>query len=468
MATPLSRRQWLQHTTGALAGAAMLGRAVAQEPKAGFRLATFRADVTVPVGHPLMGGGVAPAAVVDDPLEVHGVILGGAGEPVVLASVDWCEIRNDAYDAWRTALANAVGTHPGRVLVSSVHQHDSPIADLTAERILEQNQTVGRICQIDFHQETVGRVARAAREAWRNAKPVTHYGTGQGRVEGVASNRRWRMADGSLSFSRMSRTTDPAARAADDGTIDPYLKTLSFWNGSEPLVALHAYAVHPMSRYGEGRVSSDFVGLARRLRQADQPEVPQLYFSGCSGNVTAGKYNDGAPANRAILAARLKTAMAAAWATTTRHPLEAVEFRSVPLQLEPRNSAGFTREALTARLKNNDKPFDQCLAALGLSWRERADAGYRLDVPTLDLGAAQFLLLPAESYVEYQLFAQQARPDSFVFTAGYGECAPGYIPIEERWRERDSNLADWCWVAEGAEAAMQAAIRASLGTPSVG
>ncbi|MBX3411290.1 MAG: hypothetical protein KF708_01130 [Pirellulales bacterium] len=463
MNAPISRRAWLQ-ATGTLAGAAMLGRAgVAQESPNRFRLATFRADVTVPIGHPLMGGGVPPAAIVDDPLEVHGLVLGGVGEPIVVASVDWCEIRNDAYDAWRSALASAVDTHPGRVLVSSGHQHDAPVADLAAERILEQNQTVGRICHIDFHQETVARVAKVAGKAWQGARPVTHYGTGQARVEGVASNRRWRKPDGTLAFSRMSRTTDAEARAAEDGTIDPFLKTLSFWNGDEPLAALHAYAVHPMSRYGEGRVSADFIGLARRLRQADQKGTHQIYFSGCSGNVTAGKYNDGAPADRAILADRLNRAMAAAWEATSRRPLESLEFRSAPLRLEPRDTPGFTRDDLHARLKNHDRPFEQCLAALGLSWRERADAGYRLDVPAVDLGDAQLLLLPAESYVEYQLFAQQTRPDSFVFTAGYGECAPGYIPIEERWREKDTNLGDWCWVAEGAEPAMQAAIRQSLG-----
>jgi hypothetical protein len=260
----------------------------------------------------------------------------------------------------------------------------------------------------------------------------------------------------------MSRTTNVDARAADDGTIDPYLKTISFWHDDEPLAAMHAYAVHPMSRYGEGRVSSDFVGLARRLRQGEQPDVPQIYFSGCSGNATAGKYNDGAPANRAILADRLHVAMEQAWESTTRRSLESIDFRSVPLRLEPRNTPGFTHDDLAQKLNGSEKPFEQCLAALGMSWRERADAGYRLDVPVIDFGSAQLILLPGESYVEYQLFAQQVRPDSFVFTVGYGECAPGYIPIEERWREGDSNLSDWCWVAEGSESAMLAAIREGL------
>ena len=74
------------------------------------------------------------------------------------------------------------------------------------------------------------------------------------------------------------------------------LKTLCFWNGDTPLCALSAYATHPMSFYGKGGVSADFVGMARKRRQADTPKVFQMYASGCSGNVTAGKYNDGDPA----------------------------------------------------------------------------------------------------------------------------------------------------------------------------
>jgi hypothetical protein len=72
------------------------------------------------------------------------------------------------------------------------------------------------------------------------------------------------------------------------------------------------------------------------------------------------------------------------------------------------------------------------------------------------------LLLPGEIYVEYQLIAQQLRPDDFVVTLGYGECAPGYIPIERAWEEDDQNLRDWCWVAPGMEPRVREALRAAL------
>jgi len=194
----------------------------------------------------------------------------------------------------------------------------------------------------------------------------------------------------------------------------------------------------------------------------EQPQVTQIYASGCSGNVTAGKYNDGSPANRPVLAERIHQAMVKAWEQTERRPLDRIGFRNVSLRLEPRDGDGFTEMELSRRLESDPKPFGQCLAALGLSWRRRADAGHRLDVPVLDLGVAQLLLLPAEAYVDFQLFAQQVRPEKFVMTLGYGECGPGYIPIEQAWAEGDSNLRDWCWVAPGSEAAMHNAIRQAL------
>ncbi len=90
-----------------------------------------------------------------------------------------------------------------------------------------------------------------------------------------------------------------------EGEIDPRLKTFSLWAEEEPVVAWSCYAVHPMSYYGRGQVSADFPGIARAKRQQDDPRVLQIYFTGCAGDVTAGKYNTGDPANRPVLAERL-------------------------------------------------------------------------------------------------------------------------------------------------------------------
>ena len=99
----------------------------------------------------------------------------------------------------------------------------------------------------------------------------------------------------------------------------------------------------------------------------------------------------------------------------------------------------------------------------GIEDRSREEGAEPLAlVPVLDLGRAQLLLLPGESYVEYQLLAQRTRPDAFVLTLGYGEAGTGYIPTDRHFAEGDTNLAYWCWVAPGSEARMARAIEAAL------
>ena len=99
---------------------------------------------------------------------------------------------------------------------------------------------------------------------------------------------------------------------------------------------MHAYSTHPMSYYGKGDVSADFPGIARRKLQAETPDVFHIYCSGASGDTMAGRYNDGNPANRQILAGRLHQAMAAAWSATQRAPLNRIGFFSAKAMFQPR------------------------------------------------------------------------------------------------------------------------------------
>jgi hypothetical protein len=428
-----------------------------------FRLATFSADITIPVGHACMGGGISPAKEIVDPLMARGVVLLGPDQPIVILAVDFCELRNDAYERWRKVLAQVAGTVPERVMLASVHQHDAPVCDLTAQKLLDEHGLKDSLCDPEFHERAVQRVAEALRESLASARPITHIGAGQAKVEGVASNRRVVGPDGKVAYPRNSATRDPIIRGAPEGEFDPFLKTISFWNHDVPVAAIHCYATHPMSYYGQGGVSADFVGMARARRQEDDPSVFQIYFSGCSGDITAGKFNDGAPENRPVLAERIYRGMIQAWEATRRQPLKRVGFRVVPLRLEPRNTGAFTVESMEQRLADTTaRTFHRNLAAMGLSWHRRVTAGQAIDLPAVDFGPAVLLVLPAESFVAYQLMAQRLRPDILVMTAGYGECAPGYIPTERAFNEGFADHEVWCWVAPGAERVMQSALVQAL------
>ena len=392
-------------------------------------LATFTSDATPPAGHPLCGGWIEPVRGVDDPLNVVGIVLLGSGAPVVLAAVDWCGIRNDANLIWRKALAEAAHTTPENVAVHCIHAHNAPFADTEAEKLLEAAPGAPPSLDLKFFAATVEKSAGALRESLKTTRRFSHIGVGQGKVEQVASNRRILGPDGKVKAVRYSATKDPAVRAEPEGLIDPFLKTLSFWDGNEPLAALHYYATHPMSYYGDGRVSADFCGLARRKRQTEQPGVFQIYFTGCAGNITAGKYNDGAKENRPILRDRIHAAMVAAWKDTKKQAVSSWQWRTTPVKLPPRREASFgeaesqktLQDAKAAKTKRGN-------AAFQLAWLNRRDRP--IDIACLDLGPALVLLLPGEPFVEYQLKAQQLRPNAFVYVAGYGDGGPGYVPTQ--------------------------------------
>ena len=430
-----------------------------------FRIATFKADVTPPVGHMLLTGHFVTAEAIETPLEARGFILSGSeSEPIVVCAVDWSEIRSDTYDLWRDRLATAAGTTRERVLLSAIHQHDTPMGDLGADRILRELGSPHRVITEEFHEKALSRVVEAASAGLAKATPVTHMEIGKGKVQKLASNRRWVDEEGKVRFDRGSACKVLAAQRAGEGAIDPFVHSLSFWNGEELRATYSVYATHPMSYYGTRKVNADFPGLARAKRDTETPGALQIYASGCSGNVTAGKYNSGNPENRGVLADRLHDGMKLA-AKGERKPLRSITFQNETLKLDPRTSKEFSREHLESVIREKEDARSHLMASLGLSWLERVEkTGNGFDVPAVSFndGDAVILLLPGEIYVDYQLFAQEIVGDRFVMTPGYGDSAAGYLPTEKHWEEGDSNLKGWCWIDKGMEPRVKAVIRKLL------
>ena len=393
------------------------------------RLATFQIDVTPPIGSALCDGLVPDAASVDDPLFARGIVLLGAGQPIVLCAVDFVGIGNAGHDAWRETLARAAGTVPTRVSVQTLHQHDAPGCDFDAEELLTSVGAGGKCCDVVFLKGMLLRLEAAVKEALSNTRPFTHIGTGQARVERVASNRRILGDDGKVKIVRFSSTTDPAAIAAPEGLIDPELKLLSFWNQDSPLVSMTYYATHPQSHYGKGAVSSDFVGLARAVRDRAEPNLFHVHFNGAGGNLAAGKYNDGSPQARIELTERLAAGMKQAWEKTKRVPVTSadLEWRVEPVALPLSDRLKHLADVEKILLNEKAIPRERARAARDIAYAKRVSSGQKIELSCLRIGPAVILNLPGEIFVEYQLAAQQMRPDRFVCTTGYGDYGPGYI-----------------------------------------
>ncbi len=393
------------------------------------RIATFKVDVTPPLGSPLCcAAGVKPAEKIVDPLSARGLILFGPDQPIVLVAVDWEGIANEGWDEWRRAIAGAAKTDVNHVTVHTLHQHDAPGYDPSAERLLQPRGLGAKIYDPAFMRSAIERVAAAVRDAARKPVTVTHLGIGRAKVTEVASNRRVLGPDGKVKYVRYSSCRIPEARAAPEGVIDPYVRSVSLWQGTKPVVSITYYTTHPQSYYGQGGVSADFVGMARSLREADLPGVAHIHFNGASGNVAAGKYNDGSPEMRPVLARRLADGMKAAWESTVRTPVQAgdVGWRMLPVSL-PAAEAIRDQKHLVSLIEGAQQPIRLRLTAGRDLAFVKLSAQRKIPLSLLTLGPARIVHMPGELFVEYQLAAQAMDPDGFVAMAAYGDYGPGYI-----------------------------------------
>jgi hypothetical protein len=424
---------------------ALASVALGAEAPAVLKIATFDVDATPPVGSMMAYDKVLRQD--DLPLRCRGVVLLGAGEPIVLCALDWIGLANEGHDLFCEALARAAGTTSHRTAVHTLHQHDAPDCDFSAEKLLKEVNApdLGKF-DGTVARQVMERAASAIRTAVQNAQSVTHVGWGEAEVKDVASNRRVMGSDGKVKAVRYTATKDAALRAEPIGTIDPVVSLVSFWNGDKPIAVLSYYACHPQSYYRTGIPNPDFPGIARFIRGQAVPEALQVHFNGAGGNIGAGKFNDGAKENRVALATRLADGMSRAWQATTKREIKPQDVgwqvAPVSLPLAPYLDEG----KLRAELKLGTAA--SITAADKLAYVLRTKAGHKIELSCLKLGDIRVLHMPGELFVEYQLAAKQMRPDLHVAMAAYGDYGTHYIGTEIAYSQggyetepRSSNVA---------------------------
>jgi hypothetical protein len=426
------------------------------------QIATFDVDATPPVGSHMA---YDPVKRHDElTLRARGVVLIGAEKPIVLCNIDWIGIGNDGHDTFRKALAEAAGTTIDRVAVHTGHQHDAPACDFGAEAWLK-NESAPNLGRHDgsFAREVIERLQNAIRTSMKQPVPISHVGVGVAKVEKVASNRRILGTDGKVRATRFTATKEAHIRAEPEGTIDPELSALSFWNGESPVAVLTYYACHPQSYYRMGIPSSDFPGIARFFRGQAVPEALHVHFNGAGGNIGAGKYNDGSKENRVELALRMATGMKAAFEATNKQAISSddIRWRSLPVNLP---AASHLIEALSQDRSKNP-PGDHWSAA-ALVFAKRMQEGHTIDIGCLKIGPVRVLHMPGELFVEYQLAAKSMRPELKVMMAAYGDYGPMYIGTARAYKEGGYETSPRASsVAPDVEEVLTKALRDLLRTP---
>ncbi len=452
------RRAFIHSASAAAVGTALSqfsGAAFAAAPGAAMRLGTFRCDATPPLGETLIWD--IKLTKILDPLLLKGVVLENGGKRYVLCALDWCLLCNESERSFRETLARAAGTEPACVAIHCVHQHAAPYADEDAHRLLDKAAATPHLTK-GFLDGLRTRMGAAVKDALGRLEPIDRIGCGTARVERVASQRRMMGQDGKIITRTSEGARNPALANLPEGYIDPMLKTIAFSCGERVLARLHYYATHPQTHSCDGSASADFVGRAREELEKEEGAF-QIYFNGCGGNVTVGKYNNGTLQAREALASRLKAGMRAAVAATRFAPAGRLVWRTEALVLPIRTDDSFVQQ-LRVNLASKQPGEHVYQGAMRLATVARAKRPF--SVSSLQIGNIRIVHLPGEPMLEFQAFAQSCRPDDFVAVAGYGDCAPAYLCTDRAFSEGGYEPANSI-LAAGSETFLKDAIQRLLG-----
>src|SRR5208283_1051228 len=135
------------------------------------RVATFRCDVTPPLGFLAYPPTFKPLEIIEHPLLSKGIVLDDGRHRYVLCAIDWCGICNSTYDLFRRKLAEGAGTDPTRVAVHTIHQHTAPLADNDAYRLLLQTKQPPACPDLKFFESMADRLETAVQQSLGRLQP---------------------------------------------------------------------------------------------------------------------------------------------------------------------------------------------------------------------------------------------------------------------------------------------------------
>jgi hypothetical protein len=369
---------------------------------------------------------------VDSPLLAEAVAFRSPpADPLVLISVDNCEVSRHFTTPVLESLSRTHGLGPGRVIIVSSHTHSGPVLDgplmgmypltpVEQERIAKYGR---------FLQEKLIEVAAAALSDFEPA--TLEHGIGEAHF---AMNRRV-YQDDKVVFGE-----NP------DGPVDWDVPVLRIKGPTGDLRAiLFGYACHGTSIAGPDfyTVSGDYMAYARQQLETLYPGAVAVYLTGMGADANPS------PRGRLIDAKRHGLELAGAVAGVLDRPMRSVAGKltfahtEVELPLMPAP----TREQMETDARSQDGPVKQrALAYLAALDRGEHPADFiKLPLAAWRIGDdLMFLAMGGEVVVDYGTRLKRlCRPDR-PWLIGYAYEVPSYIPsirlLKEGGYEADSSL----------------------------
>jgi neutral ceramidase len=285
-------------------------------------------------------------------------------------------------------------------------------------------------------------IGAAIAEAFRRRRPV-HAGTGAGRAEGIAFNRRFFMKDGSQ-ITHPGKMNPGILEAA--GPEDPTVTVIGFCDPATwlPVGAVISFACHATHMNGY-LYSADYPKwIADTLRAVYGPDFEVVFLNGACGDVTQvdnrqDRAEEFGPwwaerTGRAVAGAAIQALSRMTW---RRHaPLRpATAF----LRAAIRESAAADRKAARALLKktpvsaeNVDTIYARELLEVEKMRKEKPRR--RLEISAISIGDTVFWGVPGEYFQEFALDVRAESPFAHTCCIELANGYNGYICTEESFQ----------------------------------
>jgi hypothetical protein len=418
------------------------------------RATTFKVNVTPPMGLHLCGGYLPPANKLIADNHLRGLILEDNGQLYVIAGIDYCYLIGKSHTRLENALALGASTPVANVTINANHAHAAPMITEEAHETLRNFNP-----KLNFHNETyfadvLARTTQAIKDALHAGLwTVSSIGFASHAVEEFASTRRVFLQPGQPCSVRWSITHDPAVKAAPIGLVDPNVDLVTLYDDADkPRASLGYFACHPQVGYVDGVIHSDTTGIALSLFEQRYPETFPIFFDGCGGDVTAGKYTSKHPTrNNHLFGVRLYDALEEAFLKSRPNPVGKFTWNNQSF-LAPLAPVQFTMQEIMAKMadpKSSDS--EKILAAFKKHRLDTNTNAYPFRITHARFGDIGLLMLPSELSVIYQFYAKELHRGPLA-VAAYGDSYLNYVAYDKAFQEGGYEVDPW-WteVAPGIE-----------------
>ncbi|MEM9589138.1 MAG: hypothetical protein AAGA03_17790 [Planctomycetota bacterium] len=413
-----------------------------------FRAGAAVADITPPLGMPIVGSWDSPPATnVHDPLQVRALVLDDGETRIAFAICDSVGIPAEVFDMARRGIVDAeLGLADERILLAATHTHSGVSAggarDVDDQRVLAPYQ----------HQIIRG-IVTAVGDAVKRLQPARIGWTGVDEPREV-HNRRWFVKDESLRRNpfggvdqvRMNPPRGSKTLIKQAGPIDPEISYVSVQSASgQPLALLANYSLHYVGGVPKGDISADyFAAFADKVTELlgvtdtsqDQPFVA-IMTNGTSGDINNIRFNDPRPAmgsyeNIQRVATRVANRVAESHAQLKHHDwakLGAIASRVTLRVRKPDDEMDQYFRGLSNRIET-EAPYhrhENVYASRVEALRIGPDS-YNVRLQTLSLGKLAICSIPFEVFAEVGLELKNRSPFGDMFTIELAGGAFGYLP----------------------------------------